>query len=64
MEQKKKIYFASDVHLGAPAISNHREHEKRFVAWLDQIKEDAREVFLMGDIFDFWFEYKHVVPQG
>jgi UDP-2,3-diacylglucosamine hydrolase len=64
LEQRKKIYFASDAHLGAPTISNHREHERRFVAWLDQIKDDAREVFLMGDIFDFWFEYKHVVPKG
>ncbi|WP_010422534.1 UDP-2,3-diacylglucosamine diphosphatase [Anaerophaga thermohalophila] len=64
MEQKKKIYFASDVHLGAPNISNHREHEKRFVAWLDSIKNDASEVYLMGDIFDFWFEYRHVIPRG
>jgi UDP-2,3-diacylglucosamine hydrolase len=64
LEQKKKIYFASDAHLGAPTISDHRAHELRFVAWLDQIKADALEVYLMGDIFDFWFEYKHVVPQG
>jgi UDP-2,3-diacylglucosamine hydrolase len=64
LEQKKKIYFASDAHLGAPTISNHREHEKRFVTWLDSVKNDAREIFLMGDIFDFWFEYRHVIPQG
>ncbi len=60
----KKIYFASDVHLGAPSIKNHREHEMRFVAWLDEIKPSTAELYLMGDIFDFWFEYKHVVPRG
>ncbi|WP_430818113.1 UDP-2,3-diacylglucosamine diphosphatase [Carboxylicivirga caseinilyticus] len=60
----KKIYFASDVHLGAPGIKNHREHEIRFVNWLDSIKRDAAEIYLMGDIFDFWFEYKKAVPRG
>ncbi len=64
METSKKIYFASDVHLGAPGIKNHRQHEKRFVSWLDAVKQDAAEIYLMGDIFDFWFEYKHVVPRG
>jgi UDP-2,3-diacylglucosamine pyrophosphatase LpxH len=58
------IYFASDVHLGAPTIQNHREHEKRFVAWLDHIKPTAKAIYLLGDIFDFWFEYKKVVPRG
>ena len=62
--QNKNIYFASDVHLGAPTIKDFREHEKRFVAWLDQIKDDAGEIYLMGDIFDFWFEYRHVIPKG
>lgn len=62
--KSKKIYFASDVHLGAPGIKNHREHEVRFVKWLDTIKQDALEIYLMGDIFDFWFEYKKVVPRG
>ena len=64
MEDTKKIYFASDVHLGAPGIKDHRTHEKRFVAWLDSIKHKAAELYLMGDIFDFWFEYRHVVPRG
>ena len=64
MEQKKKIYFASDAHLGAPTINNHRAHERKLVAWLDSIKDNAREIYLMGDIFDFWFEYKHVIPKG
>lgn len=60
----KKIYFASDVHLGAPALNNNKEREIHFVKWLDQVKEDAEAIFLMGDIFDFWFEYKSVVPRG
>jgi len=64
LETSKKIFFASDVHLGAPGIKNHRQHEKRFVAWLEFIKPMASELYLMGDIFDFWFEYKHVVPRG
>lgn len=62
--KKKKIYFASDVHLGAPSIADHRAHEQRFVKWLDSIKETAEEIYLMGDIFDFWYEYKRVVPRG
>lgn len=59
-----KIYFISDVHLGAPALDNNREREKLFVSWLDEIRKDAIELFLMGDIFDFWFEYRKVVPRG
>jgi len=64
MCENKKIYFASDVHLGAPALNNNREREKLFVKWLDQVKEDAEVIYLMGDIFDFWFEYKRAVPRG
>jgi UDP-2,3-diacylglucosamine hydrolase len=61
---RKKIYFASDLHLGAP---NHKEslvREKRFVSWLDNIKDDAKELYIIGDVFDFWFEYKTVIPKG
>jgi UDP-2,3-diacylglucosamine hydrolase len=61
---KTKLYFASDFHLGAPSYTLSREREDRVVAWLDYIKTDAAEVFLMGDIFDFWFEYRTVVPKG
>jgi UDP-2,3-diacylglucosamine hydrolase len=61
---KSKIYFVSDIHLGAPALDNNREREQKFVAWLDEIKQDAAALFLMGDIFDYWFEYKKVVPRG
>ena len=62
--ENKKIYFASDQHLGAPTPKASLPREKRFVAWLDTIKEDAGTIFLLGDLFDFWFEYKTVVPKG
>jgi UDP-2,3-diacylglucosamine hydrolase len=62
--ENKKIYFASDQHLGAPSPEASLPREKKFVAWLDTIKEDAGAVFLLGDLFDFWFEYKTVVPKG
>jgi UDP-2,3-diacylglucosamine hydrolase len=60
----KKIYFSSDNHLGAPTQKESLPREKKFVAWLDEIKDDAAAVFLLGDLFDFWFEYKKVVPKG
>ena len=60
----KKIYFASDNHLGAPTTEASRPREKKFVAWLNEIKHDAAAIFLLGDLFDFWFEYKTVVPKG
>ena len=60
----KKVYFASDNHLGAPSRSQSFDREKKFVAWLDLIRKDAAALFLMGDLFDFWFEYKTVVPKG
>jgi UDP-2,3-diacylglucosamine hydrolase len=60
----KKVYFASDNHLGAPTRKESLPREKKFVAWLDSIKHDAHAIFLMGDLFDFWFEYRTVVPKG
>ena len=60
----KKIYFASDNHLGAPTMSESLPREKKFVSWLDTVKKDAAAIFLLGDLFDFWFEYKKVVPKG
>jgi UDP-2,3-diacylglucosamine hydrolase len=60
----KKIYFVSDAHLGASALSDNEKRERLLVKWLDQIKDDAGMIFLLGDIFDFWFEYKSVVPRG
>jgi UDP-2,3-diacylglucosamine hydrolase len=60
----KKIYFSSDNHLGAPTKEESLPREKKFVKWLDEVKEDAAAIFLLGDLFDFWFEYKTVVPKG
>ncbi len=62
--QGKKIYFSSDNHLGAPTPAESLPREKIFVKWLDSIKHDAEVIFLLGDLFDFWFEYKTVVPKG
>lgn len=59
-----KIYFASDFHLGAPNKEKSSAREKRIVQWLDEIKTDASEIYLLGDVFDFWFEYKHAIPKG
>ncbi|MEA2107250.1 MAG: UDP-2,3-diacylglucosamine diphosphatase [Bacteroidota bacterium] len=64
MTHKNKIYFASDVHLGLPNYKESLAREKRFVQWLDSIKHDAKEIILLGDIFDFWFEYKRAIPRG
>ncbi len=61
---KKKIYFVSDFHLGIPDYAGSLKREKLLVKWLENIRADAAEIFLMGDIFDFWFEYKTVVPKG
>lgn len=60
----KKIYFASDNHLGAPTREDSLPREKKFVAWLDDVKQDAAAIFLLGDLFDFWMEYRRVVPKG
>ncbi len=69
MEQKnasedRKIYFASDFHLGVPDSATSLQREKKIVHWLESIRQDAGELFLMGDLFDFWFEYKKAVPKG
>lgn len=64
MSSSKKIYFASDLHLGVPSYEESRKREDKFVSWLDRIKNDASEIYLVGDLFDFWFEYKTVVPKG
>jgi UDP-2,3-diacylglucosamine hydrolase len=64
LKPNKKIYFASDFHLGVPSYEKSLQREKLIVKWLDEIKQDAEEIYLMGDVFDFWFEYKHSVPKG
>jgi len=60
----KNIYFASDFHLGSPDFEKSRLREDRIVRWLNFIEPTCSELFLMGDVFDFWFEYKMVVPKG
>lgn len=61
---RKKIYFASDAHLGARFHKDPLAVEKKLVRWLDSIKENALAVYFLGDIFDYWYEYKYVVPKG
>lgn len=60
----KKIYFVSDFHLGSYPHAESDAREKRIVAWLEHIRVDAMEIYFMGDVFDFWFEYATVVPRG
>ena len=60
----KNIYFASDFHLGTPNYADSRAREQLIVSWLNFIEPTCSELFLIGDIFDFWFEYGHVVPKG
>lgn len=60
----KKIYFLSDFHLGAPDYQQSLIREKKIVAFLETIRKDAAEIFIVGDMFDFWYEYKRVVPKG
>lgn len=64
MKEKGKIFFSSDFHLGLPAGTPPLEREKKVVAWLNSIAGDAKEIYLLGDIFDFWWEYRLVVPKG
>jgi UDP-2,3-diacylglucosamine hydrolase len=61
---QKNIYFASDFHLGAPNYNESRQREARIVKWLEEIAPMCSELFLMGDVFDFWFEYRKVIPKG
>jgi len=60
----KKIFFASDFHLGVPNYEESLKRERRIVKWLDSIKHEAHSIYLLGDIFDFWFEYRHTIPKG
>jgi UDP-2,3-diacylglucosamine hydrolase len=63
MDLRQNIYFASDFHLGVPSYEASLKREKMIVQWLEQIKHDAKEIYLVGDQFDMWFEYRHVVPK-
>ncbi|MGB0807105.1 MAG: UDP-2,3-diacylglucosamine diphosphatase [Salibacteraceae bacterium] len=60
----KKVYFASDQHLGVPDFESSLKREKHFVKWLHEAQQDAAAIYLMGDLFDFWFEYASVIPRG
>ncbi|WP_435355945.1 UDP-2,3-diacylglucosamine diphosphatase [Emticicia sp. SJ17W-69] len=60
----KKIYFASDFHLGGPDHEKSLIRERKIITWLESIRHDAEIIFLVGDLFDFWFEYRRVVPKG
>jgi len=64
LPEGKKIYFSSDNHLGAPTMEESRPRERTFLRWLEMARKDAQAIFLMGDLFDFWFEYRTVVPKG
>ncbi|AQX09418.1 UDP-2,3-diacylglucosamine hydrolase [Elizabethkingia miricola] len=64
LQEGKKIYFASDQHFGAPTPKESKVREAKFIRWLDEIKKDAQVLFLMGDLFDFWHEWQHVIPKG
>ncbi|MXV14198.1 UDP-2,3-diacylglucosamine diphosphatase [Hufsiella ginkgonis] len=64
MPERKHIYFASDFHFGTPNNAASRIREDAVIRWLDEISVNAAEIYLVGDVFDFWFEYKHAVPRG
>ena len=64
MQTGKKIYFASDFHLGTPKDTKSGERERLLCKWLDEIKKDAEEIYLVGDIFDFWYEHVYTIPKG
>lgn len=64
MTADKKIYFASDFHLGAKGFSSTEERERKIIDWLNTCAKDAQAIYLVGDVFDFWFEYQTVVPKG
>lgn len=64
LELGKKLYFASDFHLGVPSFEASLSREKKIVKWLEHIRNDASAIFLVGDIFDFWFEYQEAIPKG
>lgn len=63
-DKRKYTYFISDLHLGASYIADSHAHERRIVAWLRSIAGEAREMYLLGDVLDYWYEYREVVPKG
>lgn len=64
LSKGQKVYFASDFHLGVNGRLPSKEREQQIVRWLEHVKSDAAAIFLVGDLFEFWFEYKSAVPRG
>lgn len=64
MKTEKNIYFVSDAHLGADLGKSSEEREILLISWLNEIKDNASEIYLLGDIFDFWYEFKYFVPKN
>lgn len=64
MSQRNKTYFISDLHLGASYLKNPLDYERRVVRWLNTIKDSAKAIYLLGDVLDYWYEYRNVVPRG
>jgi len=64
LPQDQKVYFVSDHHFGLEAKMSSKQREKLFIKWLDEVKDDAGIIFILGDMFDFWYEYKQAVPKG
>ena len=62
--ERTKIYFASDFHFGVPDRASSLLREEKFINWLDEVQKDAKEIYILGDLFDFWFEYQTVIPKG
>ena len=60
----KKVFFASDFHLGIPGHQSARDRERQVVRWLDTVALEAEAIYLVGDLFEFWFEYRRVIPKG
>ncbi|WP_200976260.1 UDP-2,3-diacylglucosamine diphosphatase [Echinicola sp. 20G] len=64
LKENQKVFFASDFHLGAPDHQSSRKREDKIIRWLNNIEDEAAAIFLVGDLFDFWFEYDKVIPKG
>ena len=64
MDKGKRVYFISDMHLGASTLESPRKTEKRVVRWLDSVKDTASAIYMLGDVLDYWYEYRSVVPRG
>lgn len=64
LEQGKKIYFLSDFHLGTPSKEKSEEREKKIIDFISSVEHEAQAIFFVGDVYDFWFEYKYLIPKG